>query len=85
MNLQLERVIQEIRNERLLQDQKWGGSERDDAQPLGHFLEYIDQKLCQQAMLGLIEEDLGDVRRRLIQIAALAVAAVESFDRKTQK
>lgn len=83
MTIEVEQILQEIRNERLRQDQEWGGPEHDDAEPLGHFLEYIAEKLCPQAVLDLMEEDVEDVRRRLIQIAALAVASVESLDRRT--
>lgn len=82
MNMLLERVIQEIRNERLLQDQKWGGPAFDDTQPVGYFLEYIDKKLCRNAAIGLFEENLVEARHRLIQIAALAIAAVETLDRR---
>lgn len=84
MTMQLERVIQEIRDERLRQDIQWGGPEFDDAHPTEYFLEFIDRRLCAEAMLKLVENDLPGVRKRLIQIAALALAAVGSIDRRTQ-
>lgn len=83
MNMQLEQVIQEIRDERLRQDVQWGGPEHDDAQPMSYFLESIDQKLCRQVVLALLEDEREDARRRLVQMAALAIAAIESFDRRT--
>lgn len=82
MSLQLERVIQEIRNERLRQDTQWGGPERDDAHSLSYFLETIEQKYCRQAMMALLEDDLLEFRRHLIQMTALCTAAVESLDRR---
>ena len=85
MSMGVEQVLQEIRNERLRQDLEWGGPEHDDSQPIGHYLNYIGEKLCRQATLDLMEESVGEVRRRLVQIAALAVAAVESLDRRTNR
>ena len=85
MNMAIDQVFQEVRNERLHQDLEWGGPGHDDAQPMGQFLEYIERKLCRQAEQDLVEENYPEVRRRLIQIAALAVAAVESLDRQTRQ
>lgn len=85
MSLPSERVIQEVRDELLRQETQGGSVDYDDAQPLASFLERIDQKLCPQATADLFEGGLAGARHRLIQIAALAVAAAESLDRRIQQ
>lgn len=83
MTIHFEQVIQDCRNERLKRIAAGGvGPEHDDAQPLDYFLEAIGSKYCPQALLNLRDENLAEVRRRLIQIAALALVAVESLDRR---
>jgi len=42
MNMAIDQVFQEVRNERLHQDLEWGGPGQDDGQPMGQFLEYIE-------------------------------------------
>ena len=84
MKIEQEQTLQKIRDERHRQDVKWGGSGHDDAQPLSHFLEAIDQKVCNLVVLDLVDEDPAETERRLVQIAALAVAAAESIQRKTR-
>jgi carbonic anhydrase len=72
-----ESILNEIVLERQRQDTQWG-SEHDDTntpQDWGYIIQ--DYAICaqRQAMSGRI-------RHRFVQIAALAVAALESFDRK---
>lgn len=86
-------VMAGILNERLRQDDKWGGPEHDDGHVPRDWAAFIIDALG-QAMnadtVGLIPptgdqrfDKAHEYRRRMIQVAALAVAAVESFDRKT--
>jgi len=65
------RVLDEVRAERDRQDAKWGGPAHDDEHSMGDFMRFIQQRAgpCPS-------------RKALIQIAALAVAATESFDRR---
>ena len=69
-------VYDEIKAEREHQDEKWGGPEHDDK----HFRADWGEFILMRA------EDLsferGDYRRLLIETAALAVAAIESHDRR---
>jgi hypothetical protein len=67
-------VLGEVAAERAAQDAQWGGPEHDDEHGAGDWLHFISVKTRKAA-----GED--SPRRRFIQIAALAVAAVESMDR----
>ena len=74
-------VLQEVQHERERQDDKWGGPTEDDArkQPTDWVLDieaYVTWA-CQMHRMG----DQGKYRRRMMQVAALAVAACESYDR----
>jgi hypothetical protein len=77
-------VYEEIKTERLAQDAKWGGPPHDDAKEAGEWIYYIETKTERAAgMIG--ERSAGNdtkFRQRVIQIAALAVACVESMDRQ---
>ena len=82
MTIKQELVLQEIRGERLRQDALWGGPAHDDALATEHFLNLIRDRLENRIRLDLENGHLLDARRRLVQVAAIAVAAIESMDRK---
>lgn len=64
--------------ERQRQDAKWGGPEHDDQHSPDEWLGFIQEKWA-----GAHESLTADeYRYQLVQIAALAVAAIESLDRK---
>lgn len=69
-------VLNEIVKERENQDAQWGGSSHDDAHSSEDFAFFIELQLlkCQKG-----KND--QTRERLIKIAALAVAAIQSIDR----
>jgi hypothetical protein len=74
-------LLLEISAERSHQDEKWGGATHDDQHSTNEFLTFIgsySSKACDAAAQG----DAIEARRRLIQVAALAIASVESIDRK---
>lgn len=74
-------VLDEISAERRRQDGKWGGAEHDDRHHPNFFIQTIqDYAGWARVMIGM--ESYDKARRRLIQVAALAVATVESMDRK---
>jgi hypothetical protein len=77
-------VYEEVRAERAAQDAKWGGPEHDDAHDADDWLDYIARK--GESAMELVGEGSARndtaFRRRMIQIAALAVACVESMDRQ---
>ena len=77
-------AIKEVIAERERQDDKWGGAEHDDQHSTADFCRYIKNYTAwadQMADMGSPDK----ARRRLIQVAAMAVAAVESIDRKTTR
>jgi len=76
-------VLREVSQERDRQNAKWGGPEHDDQHPTEEFVQLIkDYAGWARAMSGMNSPDKA--RARLIQVAALAVAAVESIDRKNR-
>lgn len=73
-------VMAEIAEERRRQDSKWGGPAHDDTHTLLDWWSFMQMRMVGLAYPG----GKADERRDLIQIAALAVAAVESLDRKAR-
>ena len=74
-------ILLEVDNERERQNQQWGGDHHDDQHITPEFCAWIDNYsgwASQKSQGG----DNVEARKRLIQVAALAVAAVESIDRK---
>lgn len=77
----LRQVLADIAAERRVQDGKWGGPEHDDGHDPWQWVQLIqDYAGWARVMAGM---DRDKYRRRMVQIAALAVAAVESHDRLT--
>jgi hypothetical protein len=74
----LPNVIEEIKQERIRQDEQWGGAEHDDQHSSSLFMSLIEK----QAYKAYTPNGDGKFRKRFIKIAALAIAAVESIDRK---
>lgn len=73
-------ILGEIRSERRRQNEKWGGPEHDDQwTPLDWHEMIADYNGWARRMSAM--GSLDKARRRYIQIAALAVAAVEAIDR----
>lgn len=70
-------VLREILAERLRQDVKWGGPAHDDEHTLHDWRAYINKQMSK--MHGWNGQG---ARPYLVKIAALAVAAIESIDRK---
>ena len=79
-------IYQEIENERHRQDEEWGGPEHDDKHGIRDWLSfivvYLGQGVNRDSDWG---RKLSISRYALIQVAALAVAAVEAFDRRIAK
>jgi len=70
-------VYDEIRQERKAQDKKWGGAAHDDVHTQFDWCEFIRHHTSRA--VGGRKKD--DYRKQMIRVAALAVAAVQSFDR----
>lgn len=70
-------VFDEIQQERGRQDAKWGGPAHDDQHSVPDWFDLIGERAD--------DPSAGDRRTALIKIAALAVAGIESIDRKAQR
>ena len=78
----MKKILAEIEQERIRQDQKWGGPIHDDQHFTHEFVQLIeDYAGWARVMAGMGSYEKA--RKRLIQVAALAVAAIETLDRKT--
>jgi len=72
-------VLAEVKAERKHQDEVWGGPEHDDEHATARWYELINERFFDPGRTSPQQ-----TRRLFIEIAALAVAAVESLDRRTQ-
>jgi hypothetical protein len=68
--------------ERDRQDAKWGGPTHDAGHPTQAVLQFIHDRVGRA--FTLINYDEQKARQLLIEIGALAVAAVDSMDRKAK-
>ncbi len=71
------RVLQDVEWERDEQNQKWGGAGHDDQHGPRDWAAFITEHLGK----ALDARDARTYRRRMVEVAALAVAAVETVDR----
>lgn len=72
-------AYRDVVTERVAQDREHGGPGHDDTHTAKDWLGFISRKTA----LADKEEQEERYRQRLVQIAALAVAAIQSHDRKT--
>lgn len=72
----MQHILEEIKAERAAQDAKWGGAEHDDEHSMADFVFFMDEQLrkCEYG-------NNTETRARLVKVAALCVAAIQSFDR----
>ena len=73
--LHREDILDEIKAERMEQDKQWGGPSHDDHHTTTDWMRYITYQ-AQQSV------NPNEFRERMVKVAALAVAAIESYDRK---
>lgn len=71
------RVFVQIKDERDQQDRRFGGPQHDDTHTPGEWIAFI-RKHAGQAEVATPT----DYRYQLVRIAALAIAAAQSFDRR---
>lgn len=79
-------VLEDIIKERIKQDAQWGGPSHDDKHDASDFFGFITDQI-EKFQVDEQNADVCDAtyRERMIKIAALAVAAVQSLDRHTQR
>lgn len=70
-------ILSEILKERAYQDAKWGGSSHDDTETEENWQKYITEYANAQG-----SSSDYDFRKRMVKVAALAVAAIEAYDRR---
>lgn len=70
-------ITWEILQERLRQYKKWGVQDHDEDRWMVILMEEVGE-----VARAVFEDDPANYREELIQVAAVAVAAVEAFDRK---
>ena len=84
----LDKILQEVKDERTYQDGKWGHSLDDTKNTPALWMSYISNYMSLW-MKGLFEpypkSMMDDYRAKMIKTAALAIAAVESLDRQREE
>ncbi len=75
--MSLQQVIRDVEDERSHQEERWGVV-NDDCNTLDDWLSYVKTFSRRAAREN---SNSPAQRKRLVQVAALAVAAIESFDR----
>ncbi len=88
-----EGIWKEIKEERGRQDAQWGGPDHDDTHALWNWIIYIRGHNKAAGKLMLQERPVHDFapaaveqfRKQMVRVAALAVAAIESVDRRRLK
>lgn len=79
-------LYMEIEGERLKQDEQWGGAVHDDSKGVRDWVTYIvvylGRAVDRESDWG---RNLGISRIALVKVAALCVAALESFDRRMMR
>ena len=74
----MQKVLDEVRLERVQQQTKWG--QQDHSAPMWYGI--LGEEVGEVAR-GFLERDMDNYREELVQVAAVAVAAVEAYDRGT--
>lgn len=75
------RFMAEVYTERRHQDAQWGGPEHDDQHGCSDWLSYIAYQA--ERSVGMHGEHNPRLRNVYVKMAALAMAAAESLERKT--
>lgn len=83
MRTQQEEVFAEVAREREAQDYQWGGPKHDDEHVGQDWCDFIAKQLkdARLADRNPTHAKKGQYRRRMVKVAALAIAAIESYDR----
>lgn len=75
------KALLDVATERHWQDAKWGGPTHDDGHNQMDWYGFVHRRL-ETLLLAVFRRNNSALRKTWIEIAALAVAAVESIDRK---
>ncbi len=72
-----DKIFEQIKNERIYQDKKWG-TDFDNANTVNDWAAYIANYTGRATSIGLVPLEQ---RAGMLEVAALAIAALEAFDR----
>lgn len=72
-----ERIFRDVQGERARQDAKWGGPQHDDEHDPSEWVDFIVEHARGPVRVGPYT-----FRKQMVRVAALAIAAIESHDRK---
>ena len=91
MNIVRDNIFNEIDNERESQDKQWGGPDHDDEHDVLDWIYFIERQMKQARLVVYNsydpkqdEPDMNVYRKKLVNAAALAIAAIEAHDRKNK-
>jgi hypothetical protein len=79
--LEMDRVLEEIKRERDRQDETYGGPDHDDSHYPGDWCLILSKYLGQAATETIDARPDAAFRDNMIKIAAVAIAATQCFDR----
>lgn len=77
----MEQALDDVRHERLRQDAKWGEQNHDPKEWMLILMEEVGETAQTLQQCEKHTKTLGDYRQEMVQVAAVAVAAIESLDR----
>lgn len=85
-------VVADVVVELARQDRKWGGASHDDEHAPEEWIDFMRERLDRaDEMIGCPEEEQPEIgpdaeyRRKLVQVAALAIAAIAALDRRVPR
>lgn len=83
--ISLSAVLEQVAVERRLQDRQWGGADHDDEHSASDWLNFIDEHRARARKAATSRTGGSDKehRKQLVEIAALAVAAIQAHDRRS--
>lgn len=70
-------ILENVYDERKRQHEKWGVQDHDEDRWIVILMEEVGE-----VARAIFEDDPANYREELLQVAAVAVAAIEAFDRK---
>lgn len=79
--MEYDNILLEVIQERERQDEQWGGPEHDDSHFIYEWLQFIDDQYEKGMHEWICGGGRNKIRARLVKIAALAFAGIESIDR----
>lgn len=93
MSERMKKILEDVAAERVRQDEQWGGVDHDDQHCYVTWMDIVRKRADKAEMeANLYNYAYGDqemevdaaYRKRLVEIAAVAVAAIEAHDRRCE-